>query len=137
MRAMPVTVWGALTSTAAAVDCREFETRPATPDPSDGTWSGYGPVAGGAIQSPAALHPVPGALNTTDDRVAPSLDRVEIDYDSSVLPRQRRPGRRRAQSRRHAARQHPAAVRHSLVADKTQAKVSVVAKSCGRPRGAR
>ena len=73
----------AVTATTASTGV-SFETRTGqTPNAGDATWSGYQPVgSGGAIQSPAARYiQYRATLNTSDNRVTPSLDKVTVGWD--------------------------------------------------------
>lgn len=78
----PRAVWGALTATVVGSGAT-FETRSGkTANPNDGSWSNYQPVVSGAIQSPIGQYiQYRATLSTADDRVTPSLDKVEIGYD--------------------------------------------------------
>jgi hypothetical protein len=80
-------VWGALTSTVVGTGAT-FETRSGkTANPNDGSWSNYQPVVGGAIQSPIGQYiQYRATLGTADDRVTPSLDRVEMTYTIDNTP---------------------------------------------------
>jgi hypothetical protein len=83
--------WGALTAVAdtPASTGVAFATRTGqTLNADDATWSAYQPVGpGGAIQSPSARYiQYRATLNTSDNRITPSLDRVKIDYDLDTTP---------------------------------------------------
>jgi hypothetical protein len=79
-------VWGALTSTVVGAGVT-FETRSGKTATPDGSWSAYQPVTGGAIQSPIGRYiQYRATLSTADDRVTPSLDRVEMTYDIDSTP---------------------------------------------------
>ena len=81
----PRTVWGPLNAmvdmpagTAVVLQTRSGNT--ATPDAG---WSGYQPLGpGGAINSPSARYiQYRALLSTADERVTPSLERVDLLYD--------------------------------------------------------
>lgn len=79
-------VWGALTSTIVGGGAT-FETRSGkTPNPNDSNWSNYQPVVGGTIQSPIGRYiQYRATLTPADDRVTPSLDKVEMSYDLDTV----------------------------------------------------
>jgi hypothetical protein len=83
--------WGALTAVAdtPASTGVAFATRTGqTLNAGDATWSAYQPVGlGGAIQSPSARYiQYRATLNTSDNRITPSLDKVKVDYDLDTTP---------------------------------------------------
>lgn len=74
----PRAVWGALTATSSGGTVA-FETRTGNVAAPDASWSEWQPVgAGGAIASPARRYL---QYRATLGGTAPSLDRVEIDYE--------------------------------------------------------
>jgi hypothetical protein len=75
-------VWDALSSTGVGTGIT-FETRSGKTATPDGSWSAYQPVgANGKIQSPIGQYiQYRATLSTSDDRVTPSLDSVQIAYD--------------------------------------------------------
>jgi hypothetical protein len=85
------TVWGKLTSPTSPVAGTEvkFETRSGNTATPDASWSAYQAIAAdGAIQSPSRRYiQYKATLSTGDDRVTPSLDRVELGYEiDNVAP---------------------------------------------------
>jgi hypothetical protein len=75
-------IWGALNATVAGTGAT-FETRSGNTATPDASWSAYQSLgAGGHIQSPSAQYiQYRATLTTADDRVTPSLDRVDMSYD--------------------------------------------------------
>jgi uncharacterized cupredoxin-like copper-binding protein len=82
----PRAIWGALNATVAGTGAT-FETRSGNTATPDTSWSNYQALgAGGHIQSPSAQYiQYRATLNTGDDRVTPSLDRVEMSYDIDTV----------------------------------------------------
>jgi hypothetical protein len=75
-------VWGKLTPAVTGTDVK-FETRSGNTAVPDSSWSAYQAVAAdGSIASPSGRYiQYRATLSTTDDRVTPSLTRVELGYD--------------------------------------------------------
>jgi hypothetical protein len=83
--------WGALTAVAdtPASTGVAFATRTGqTLNAGDATWSAYQPVGpGGAVLSPSARYiQYRATLNTSDNRITPSLQNVKVDYDLDTTP---------------------------------------------------
>jgi hypothetical protein len=79
--------WASLTGTGGlpAGTSYTFETRSGNTPVPDGTWSAWAPVSGTTIASPDAKYlQYRATLSTTDARVSPELQRVDIVYD--ILP---------------------------------------------------
>jgi hypothetical protein len=79
------TVWGTLNSVVAtpAATALVLQTRSGNTATPDGSWSGYQPLgAGGAIESPGARYiQYRALLSTANERVTPTLERVDLVYD--------------------------------------------------------
>ena len=113
--------WGVVTALVDKPNATNvtFETRTGpTPTP-DASWSGYQPVvSGGNVPSPSARYiQYKATLTSSDIRVTPSLDKVQIDYDVDTSTTSGQATGTTASSGSVAT------------VDKTAPKVSLVAKS--------
>jgi len=120
--------WGALSAVAntPAGTSVSFETRTGqTPNAGDATWSSYQAVGpGGAIASPSARYiQYRATLNTSDNRVTPSLDKVTVDYDVAPIPTGG------GQSGGSGGTNRQGGGNSGATTDKTKPKVTLVAKS--------